>query len=705
MTGAFPQQLTVHDATLTEWWSDFLHEYCKAAVEAAALEWPDVRSITVNFNDIQLRNPDLAETLLQKPSHALRVGESMLHQIDVPVDPRPLLRLRVTGLPESQRIQVHRLRAEHLGRFVAVEGRIQRTTEVDMALREAMFECKRCTTRVRLLQEDEFQTEPGHCETCETQTPWRLLEEESDFKDYQKVKLEENRDDLRGSTQPEGMTVHFWEDIVQTVVSGDRVRINGILTAKPRRQAGKKRIEHVKILQVVSVEVQEHAFENIEISQEDEQNIEAAASDPAIYDRFRASFSPTIFGMEVQKDALIMSLFGGVAKTYKDGSRLRGDIHVLLVGDPGVAKSQLLRYLSKLAPRAILASGKGASAAGLTATAVKDDFGGGGWTYEAGALVLADNGIACIDELDKMDKNDQSAMHPAMEQQEFTVSKAPGHALFKSRCAVVGAANPKLGRFDEYESLHAQINMPPALLSRFDLIFSILDKPAREKDGALAGHILQTHRAGAVREHRRTHPTGPYSREDEEALSRHIAPDMDPEFIRKYVAYAKRYVIPVATDEAIARIQHYYQDLRNSGDGSIPFTARQVEGLQRLMEASARIRLSQEATIEDAERAIGIVEAYMKSVGVDRETGRFDIDVVTTGVSHSQHDRLRKIQDIIGQLTKESPRGYAREQDILSEAQKEGIDAAACQKGLETLKRNNSIYSKGGTGTYAPLKP
>lgn len=700
---AMAQQVTVQDAVLQAKWDSFLQDYCKTEIQAAALDWPETRSVTVSFNHLQLRDPDLADYLLLRPQHALRVGAAALHQVDVVIEPRPRLHLRVEGLPESQRIIPRNIRAEHLGRFLAVEGMVKKVTEVRPSILEAVFECKVCTTRAHVLQEDELLQEPVLCETCEKPQPWRLLEDESRFLDHQKVEIQESPDNLRGGSQPERLTVHLADDLVHNVAPGDRVCINGILATQARRQGNQKKVEFNKILNGVSIELRQQEFSEVELTAQDEDEILTLAEDPRIYERFKASFAPTIFGMDLQKEALLMSLFGGVEKTYKDGSRTRGDIHVLLVGDPGVAKSQLLRYLSKLAPRAIFTSGKGASAAGLTAAAVKDEFGEGQWTLEAGALVLADRGIACIDELDKMEKNDQSAMHQAMEQQEISIAKAGISATLKSRCAVIGAANPKLGRFDEFDSLHSQIDMPPALLSRFDLLFSILDKPNREKDAQLASHILRTHLAGEVREHRHAHPAGPYSLEDETKLLTRIEPDIAAEKLRKYVAYAKRNVFPVLTDEALMRIQEYYVDLRAGSDGSIPLTARQLEAFVRIAEASARMRLSQEATLEDADRAIRIVEGYMRSVGVDPSTGKFDIDKVTTGIPHSQQDRIRTIQEIVRSLAKESPKGYARAEDIEAEASKRGISHAETGKALETLVRNSSLYAKGGNGTYAPL--
>ncbi|MEA3190424.1 MAG: replicative helicase Mcm [Thermoplasmata archaeon] len=696
-------QITVQDAQLAAKWDSFLQDYCKASIQQAVLNYPETRSLSVDFNDLQLRDPDLANDLLARPARNLRIGAGMLHQVDVTVDPRPKLHLRVRGLPESQRVLPRQLRSEHLGKLLAIEGLVKKVTEVRPTVLEAVFECKVCTTRAHVVQDDEFLAEPVLCETCDAQRPWRLLEEESRYLDHQKVEIQEAPEGLRGGSQPERLTIHLQDDLVHQVAPGDRVCINGILTTQARRQGSQKRVEFNKVLTGVSIEVRQQEFSEVQLTAEDEDQILTLSEDPRIYERLRASFAPTIYGLETEKDALILALFGGVEKTYRDGSRNRGDIHVLLVGDPGVAKSQLLRYLSKLAPRAIFTSGKGASAAGLTAAAVKDDFGEGQWTLEAGALVLADRGIACIDELDKMDKNDQSSMHQAMEQQEISIAKAGISATLKSRCAVIGAANPKMGRFDEYSSIHEQINMPPALLSRFDLIFSLLDKPSRDRDNQLASHILRTHQAGEVREHRMAHPTGAYTKEDEDRLLKKVLPDLDAELLRKYVAFAKRNILPVLSDEALQRIQSYYVELRNSSDGSMPLTARQLEAFVRLAEARARIRLSQEATLDDAEAAIRMMEACLRSVGVDRETGKFDIDIINSGVSHSQHDRMRVLLEIVRTLAKESQKGYATEEQVLAEASKQGISPDAARKGLEMGVRNSSLYAKGGAGTFAPL--
>ncbi|EQD70393.1 replicative DNA helicase Mcm, partial [mine drainage metagenome] len=313
--------------------------------------------------------------------------------------------------------------------------------------------------------------------------------------------------------------------------------------------------------------------------------------------------APTIKGMEQEKEAIALQLFGGVEKHHEDGIRVRGDINVLLIGDPGVAKSQLLRYITDVAPRGIYTSGKGATAAGLTAAAVKDDFAGGRWVLEAGMLVLADGGMAIIDELDKMSAEDRSAMHEVLEQQTVSIAKAGITATLNARCPVLAAANPKWGRFDSTKSIAEQIDLPPTLLSRFDVIFSIMDRPEEKRDRFLASRILRAHRDWEAR----PSAVGPSS----------TGAPLPPDRLKKYIAYARKTIRPVLTDGALTALEDYYVNVRKQGEepnAPVPITARQLEALVRLSEAAARARLSPSVEPTDAQRAIQIMENFLRRV-------------------------------------------------------------------------------------------
>jgi replicative DNA helicase Mcm len=686
----------VKDESLTTSWQGFFEDQCKAKIETLATEYPEKRSLLLDYWDIDKADPKLAELLLRQPYKAFFNAEEALKLIDVSAEQRLQLHFRVKNIPDSQKVLIRKIRANRLGTFIAIEGLVKKITEVRPKLQVAAFQCQKCGAVMRIEQDEDILKEPSECYEdqggCGRVSSFKLSTALSSFIDSQKIEIQENPEGLRGGAQPERISVYLEDDLVGGVAPGDRVIVNGILHSMTRHRGAFRLTSFDKTMDAVSIESQEYAFEEVEVTKEDEKKILKTGKDPLIYDKMRQSIAPTIYGLDTEKDALVLQLFGGIAKEMPDGTRTRGDIHALLVGDPGTAKSQMLSYMSKLAPRSVYASGKASSAAGLTAAAVRDDFGEGQWTLEAGALVLADKGLACIDEIDKMEETDRSSLHQAMEQQEISVAKAGINATLKSRCAVLAAANPKLGRFDEFMPLHDQINMPPALLSRFDLIFSILDKPNRQTDTDLASHILQSHKGGEILEHRKKISDKLYSKEQETTFMKHVQPVFDPEFLRKYVAYAKRYVFPVLTDDAMEILQNYYVDFRSSSKESVPFTPRQLEAFVRLAESSARIRLSQEATVDDAKRAINIIDQYLRRVGMDRETGRFDIDIIATGISHSQHERMRLLLDIIQRLCAESADNGASRADIISEAEIQGIESRKVEEALDRLSRDGQIY-------------
>jgi len=325
-----------------------------------------------------------------------------------------------------------------------------------------------------------------------------------------------------------------------------------------------------------------------------------------------------------------------------------------------------------------------------TAAAVRDEFGEGRWTLEAGALVLADKGLACIDEIDKMNPQDRAAIHEAMEQQRISVAKAGITAVLQARCAILGAANPKFGRFDETKYIGEQIDLPPTLLSRFDAIFSIIDRPESERDRRLADHIIRGHLVG---EWLRRREEGHEVPEASVELIEPYAPHFDPVFFRKYVAYAKR-VSPVMTPEAMDAIRTKYLEIRKTGEGagaSVPITPRQLEAIIRLSEASARARLSTGVEAEDAERAVRITEYWMRRVA--GEEGRFDIDIVQVGISASQREQIITLREIIADLSAQSSLGAADYEDVVRIAGERGISSVRVDQWLKRWAEEGDLYS------------
>jgi replicative DNA helicase Mcm len=632
----------------------------------------------------------MADELLENPGKVLEdVGDAIksgqLIRTKDGKEPKGI-NIRFTNLPKK--IAIRNIRSDDINTFVSAEGILRKTTEVRPRVVEAVFKCPAGHFTVRKQKYGKF-IEPEGCATdgC-TFKKLELLPKRSKFVDSQKLRIQESPEGLRGGEQPQTLDIDVTDDLSGIVSPGDRVIINGILRSMQRVVKGEKSTVFDIFLECNSIEIAEKEFEEVEISEEAENEILALSKDPMIYRMITHSVAPTIYGSEDVKQAIVLQLFGGIAKEMPDGSRLRGDIHVLLIGDPGIAKSQLLRYVVKLSPRAIYTSGQSSTSAGLTAAAVKDEFGEGRWTLEAGALVLADMGVAAVDEMDKMSKDDRSALHEAMEQQTVSIAKAGITATLKTRCALLGAANPKYGRFDMFGDIADQINMPPSLLSRFDLIFIMTDQPEQKRDLAIAEHIIKTHSVGELIAQHKKSPIPGVTQEYILQQLKPVMPDVDPTLFRKYIAYAKRTCFPMLSVEAKEALIGYYLRLRGLAEPNkaVPVTARQLEALVRLAEASARIRLSNTIEVGDAERVIHIVDACLRQVAYDAKTGTFDIDKVTTGISKEKRDIVRVIKDAIRDVGGDSRR--APIDQVIEAVSSKGFARDKVKDGIDMLLRH-----------------
>ncbi|GIR28212.1 MAG: hypothetical protein CM15mP42_11620 [Methanobacteriota archaeon] len=427
-------------------------------------------------------------------------------------------------------------------------------------------------------------------------TDFKLRDDLSQYIDSQKIEIQEFPEDLPPGAQPERLSAYFESSLAHKVQPGDRVALVGIIKPKAQFQGRRQKSEFDIYLYAHSIDEKVGEDEDVEPTPAELIEIKELSLREDISNRIRDSIAPTIFGMEWEKSALALQQFGGVDKELPDGTRIRGDIHMLMMGDPGLAKSQLLRSASRIAPRGVMATGKSTSAAGLTAAAVRDEFGEGRWSLEAGTLVLASGGIACIDEIDKMSEEDRSAMHEAMEQQTISIAKAGINAQLKSKCSVLAAANPRRSRFDMTMPLPPQVNMPVSLLSRFDVFFIITDAPDPDRDKLLADRILESHRAGEVL----TPGEIP-----EEETTRNLEGPIDTRLLRLYISYARR-LRPVMTHQAQTRIKEYYTRLRSvyhnldDQDKTMPITPRQLESIIRLAEANAKMYLSDTVDVKHA---------------------------------------------------------------------------------------------------------
>jgi replicative DNA helicase Mcm len=656
--------------------------------------FPEERSLSVPFSEIDRADTSLADALLERPEEVLGAGQRAMRELLPVADAESEgLRLRVLGLPPTAHRLIRDIRESDLNRFLALDGIVRRVTEVRPQIRDAVFQCVACRTEFHEPQDEasmvfreplECPESQGGCGKPQGRTRFRLLPEKSAYVDAQRIEIQENPEILKHGAHPQGLAVMLTEDLAGQVLPGNRVVVNGVLKSFQRASASRGGIVRNTTFDLLvlgnSVEWKQQEYDEIEISPEEEQLFLGFRGDPTVVDKIVMSLAPTIKGMEEEKEAIALQLFGGVEKRHPDGIRVRGDIHALIVGDPGTAKSQLLRYVAEVAPRGIYTSGKGATAAGLTAAAVKDDFAGGRWVLEAGMLVLADGGMAVIDELDKMSPDDRSAMHEALEQQTVSIAKAGITSTLNARCPVLAAANPKWGRFTSDRTIAEQIDLPPTLLSRFDVIFSIKDQPHQERDRRLADGILASHREGESRiyaPNERTSSSG--------------AP-FPPELLKKYIAYAKRTVRPILSEPALAALSDYYVKVRSQGeepDSPVPITARQLEALIRLSEAAAKARLSPEVGVEDARRAIQIMQNFLKRVAMT-EGGKLDVDLVQSGVSHSQRERLDIVMRVMRQL-QDRPEGTFSVEEYLEASERAGVPANRAEALLQTLRNQGEI--------------
>ena len=661
----------------TEEQIDKFHEFLEKVHYAELLE--SVRKgrgfLIIDFGELSRFDPELAELLLDQPQELLAAAEIAVKEFDLPngIDH---FYIRVKNLPESKKILVRNIRSKHLQKMLWTEGIVRQKSDVRPQVTSARFECPSCGNVLTVLQFEKKFREPSRC-SCGRKGKFKALSKE--LIDAQGIVLEEATEDLEGGEQPKRINILLKNDLVSPINDrlsspGSKIRIAGWVTDVPvNLREGGMSTKFEILLEANGVETIEEDFRNIEISKEEEDEIKALAADPKVYEKLVKSIAPSVYGYEKIKESLLLQFVGGVRKERPDGTVTRGDMHVLLVGDPGSGKSQLLKRAVKIAPKARYVTGKGVSGAGLTAAVVKDEF-LGGWSLEAGALVLSNHGFVMIDEMDKMSKEDRSAMHEALEQQTVSISKANIQATLHAETTVLAAANPKLGRFNMMDPIAPQIDLPPTLINRFDLIFPIKDLPDKTKDERMARHILELH-------------------QDPEGSN----PEIPTNLLRKFILYVRQKIKPKITDQALEELKTYYVEMRGKGQTeegglrTIPITARQLEALVRLAEASAKVRLSDKVTRQDSRHAIELLEYCLNEVARDFETGQIDIDRISSGISATQRNKIIVIKELIAELENRMGKTISIE-DVVEEAKGRDINKEEVEEVIEKLRRQGDIF-------------
>jgi len=589
------------------------------------------------------------------------------------------IRARIANFPDERSLR--QINSDVITKMISVSGMVVRASEVKPLAKELTYKCLDNHVSQFTLLDGMSLDKAVKCQSPKCpHTNLAIVAEESRFIDFQIVRLQELPEDLPPGQLPHYVNVSMKQDLVDYARPGDRIVLTGIVRIEQERVSGVKQSESALYrLRVDGVNVEfiggrgtksSRRTEREEISPDEEKIIRTLSKNPDIYDRLISSFAPHIRGHEIFKEAILLLIVGSTQRILSDGSKVRGDINVFLVGDPGTAKSEMLKFCSRIAPRGLYTSGRGSTAAGLTAAVVRDTS--GIFMLEAGAVVLGDQGLVCIDEFDKMRPEDRSALHEVMEQQSASIAKGGIVASLNARSSILSAANPMFGKYDIFKNIYENVNLPIPLLTRFDLVFIVRDVPSQEKDRSIAQHIISQHGSSGT---------------DTTSL-------IDIDILTKYLSYAKRGE-PALTKEAENLIMEFYLKMRNiSGDDKenmITITPRQLEGLIRLATARARLLLKNKVEGEDADRAIYLFNEMLKNSGTDVNTGKVDIGVLQ-GRPKSEVSKLQMFMEILRTLEGE-PKSSVPEQGFVDELVKsDKFSEEEARNYIRRMIRDASIY-------------
>ncbi len=639
-------------------------------------------SLVVDYIDLDSHNPALAEEITHEPDEYLAAFReavlSVLREIhpDYEKEIRDKVRVRIGNYTVQKGLR--EINADLIDRLISVSGMVVRSSEVKPLAKKIAFKCTSCNTLTEAELKGLAMKKPAKCPAC-SERELDMDPENSLFIDFQMVRLQELPEDLPAGQLPHYVEVTVMGDLVDQCRPGDRIILTGIIRIEQEQLAPQAKTSlfrlrmegnNIEYLGGRAGSKDTRYAERLTISAEDEKQIRTISTKPDAYEKLVASFAPHIYGHWEIKESILLLIVGAVTKKMEDGSTRRGDINVLLVGDPGVAKSEMLKFAAKIAPRGLYTSGRGSTAAGLTAAVIRDKS--GIMLLEAGAVVLGDQGLVSIDEFDKLRPEDRAALHEVMEQQTCSVAKGGIVATLNARTSILSAANPIYGKYDPYKNITENVNLPIPLLTRFDLIFIVRDLPEKEKDKLIASHILEIHR------------------ESELAAK----PAIDIDLFTKYLSYAKQ-VGPVLTQEAIDLIRNYYLDMRKvESEGMITVTPRQLEALVRLATARAKLLLKDKVEAEDASRAIYLVEQMLRTAGVDVNTGKMDVGVLY-GKPQSETSKSKTFMDVFKGLSG-TDNNDVEEKVLVEELVKSGkfSDENDAKKYFERAKREGQIYER-----------
>ncbi len=645
----------------------FKQEPYRKQLETLSIEGK--KHVEVDFQQLYAYNHEIAEKLIEKPDEWLKIMQNAAKnqlQVDNPEYAYKLEELKIHVVNLYEPTPIRKIAAQDLYKLRMVKGMVVKATIVKPKILLASYECLKCGTRQNIPQTEGRRIKPVKCQnpSCQRAGPFRFVPEESKMINVQDIWMQETPEELPPGQLPRSFHVRAYEDLVDKVRPGDIALIVGIIKPLEIKETSNTFDIYMEANSITLLNKEPEATPE----PEELERIKELAKDPWIHRKIITSIAPAIYGYEEVKEAIMYLLFGGVPKE-REGTSIRGEINVLLVGDPGTGKTQLLKFVQSVAPRGIYCSGRGSTGAGLTAACQRDPD-TGEMTLEAGALVLADRGVVCIDEIEKMRPEDRVNIHEPLESQTISIAKGGIVATLNARTAVLAAANPVFGRYNVYKSIVENLaTLPSTLLSRFDLIFLMLDRPDRERDKKLAEHIVNLHR-GVL-------PPPPIPRD----------------LLRKYIAYARQ-INPEMDKEAGKLLMDFYMKVREKIEKTETLTeigVRQLEALTRIAEARARAALRDKVLPEDVAAAIRIMTISLKQIGFSLETGDVDMAVIASGLPKSVSEKLSTIISLIVEIERET--GIVEKNYLLKTLETQyGIGREEATKLLSQLLREGVIY-------------